>query len=690
MKHMVFALLVFWGTYSAIYATETMLQGLLVSIEKYDLAPLDYAENDVMKLANLLMTRYNGVAQACIDTPNNERGGDAPMKAVMEKIELWCKSLKNSDTAVLYLAGHGVRDADGKLYLAMINFDTKNFDTAAIPLAWIRDRFGEAKGKNKLLLLDTCFAGTAKSVDFAQASSAESGAAFAEAKDVVVIASSRENEKSWLWGDAKHSLFTYWVIEAFKGHADFNNDRTVTCDEIVRYLQTNVPLIAKIVLNKDQHPVVLNAEAGKDFKLPLRASSPERLINDMAEQIDLLMRIGNYPRLAVPEFVSGESGKFEPKYGALPRWASDELRKAVVQASRINRSSYSVLSENATRRLMQSRGLTPDDLGTEKSRELKIEGKEVPLLIDGRLTLFGNGSVALRSVLLHTEEESEVGNVGGIAMLNAAELGMTETSGVFASTHSVLPPRPEAELVSMQGVGLVDPQQRREVVEVLENREKPHPMADPNSPFKVRFEVRPMNRPNAAYVERKVVVDGNECFLPLSKGEEYRIMVKCETEHEVFMRVLVDGLNTLSQPETIKAKDIVIEAVDPKNEGEHVIMPRASLDSARPWVMPPKQERAIQGFYDANSRASTLQRFQVVDADESVAARKNYTEQLGLITIGFFKPVNPLGERRIGTGAGRRETVRIERYTGGNVPGPMMAVYNIRYLTPETLKKFSK
>ena len=676
---------------------DTTLQSLLVSIEKYEIAPLDYAENDIKQFAYLLTTRYNGSAQACVDTPNNERGGDAPMKAVMEKIKKWCESLKNDDTAVLYLAGHGVKDADGRLYLAMINFDRKNFKTAAIPLEWIRDQFGKAKGKHKLLLLDTCFAGTAKSVDFEQAGSAESAAAFAKLKNVVVIASSREDEKSWLWDDVKHSLFTYWFIEAFKGHADSDNDQILTCDEIVQYLQKNVSATAKNALNRQQHPVVFNAEAGKGFRLPLRALSPEGLIADMASQIDLLMRLewkrtGGRPRIAIPEFTSDEYGTtFDPKYGSLPRWASGELRNAVVLAAQKNQNNYSVLSEKATRQLMQSRGLTPGDLGTEKMNDVQIDGKEVLLHIDGRLTLAENGCVALRAVL--SNGEAQVGEVGGVAMLSAAKLGMTETSVVLTGTS----PRPEARLISEPGVGLVDPEQKFHVAEILAAGNTLPPIVDRKSPFKVRFQVRPINTPNAAYKERKIVVEGNRCFLTLAKGEEYRIMVECETEHEVFVRVLVDGLNTLSQPEKIITRGAIVEAAGPADEGEYVVMPRVSLDDARAWAMQPKQEYKIEGFYDAKKTKSTLQRFQVVDADDSAAARKNYTDQLGLITIGFFKPApkpnvirgdgDPEG---LGTAGGSVEDANIKMYSGTNVPGAMMAVYNIRYLTQKALDKMEK
>jgi len=250
MKRIIFTLFAFYIAVSPLLATDAALKNLLVSIEKYEISPLDFAERDVEKLGNLLQTRYNFTSQTCIDTATDDRSPDAPMRSVMGKIESWCSTLGNDDTAILYLAGHGVKDENGKLYLAMINFNRRNFDQAAIPLEWIREQYGNSKAKHKLLLLDTCYSGTAKSADFNQAGASEAGKVFSNLKNVVIITSSRDNEKSWLWKDEKHSLFTYWLIEAFKGHADSDGDRVLTCEELIKYLEDNVSWSADVALGK--------------------------------------------------------------------------------------------------------------------------------------------------------------------------------------------------------------------------------------------------------------------------------------------------------------------------------------------------------------------------------------------------------------------------------------------------------
>ena len=699
MKRLIIFFMTAFGFCSAIHAAESTFKCLLVSIEKYEIAPLDFAENDIGRLAQILMQRYDCQAQACIDTAATvgDTGEDAAKTSIMRKIESWCQSLGKDDTALLYLAGHGVKDESGKLYLAMTNFDRKNFDKAGIPLEWIRDQFGKCAGKSKLLLIDTCFAGTAKSVDFEQAGSGDVSGSFADLKEVMTIASSRGTEKSWLWGEAKHSLFTYWLIEAFKGHADSDGDRIVTSDELATYLQENVSWAAKVALEKEQNPVVMNESAGANFKLPLRAVALSRLIDDVAEQIDLQMRMEKFSRIGIPEFTTGQDRTFDPKYGALPRSIADSLRNALATKARKNRSGYTVLSDNSLRESLQSKGITPSDLGTEKTKDMRIGGEDIPLLVDGQLTMFGTGGLSLRANLLDTKGKSEVAQAGGTALLNANELAMSGISAKFAiSSNSSTPPPPSSSsLQQTPGVGLASASQLTEAQRMQDAAVLPNPLQSPTSSgetFDVWIETRPVGR--GAYTKRPFTFKGNDCYLPLSKGEEYQIRYKVVASEDVFVRILVDGLNTLSQRQTTVSKGAYIEAAPPDSDGEYVLAPRVPLEEARSWVATKGSNavHTVAGFVDANGKNDTMRRFQIVDADESAAARKNYTEQIGLITVAFYKAVSPsqASRGRIGTGMGNVERVRVEYYTDNKVPGDLIAVYNIRYMTPEMLKQTVK
>lgn len=91
-----------------------------------------------------------------------------------------------------------------------------------------------------------------------------------------------------------------------------------------------------------------------------------------------------------------------------------------------------------------------------------------------------------------------------------------------------------------------------------------------------------------------------------------------------------------------------------------------------------------------------LLEFKVVDADASVAARKNFTDQIGLITAAFYHKYVPPAyddERSMitsgarpgagaGTGFGReqQQNLDVRAYVK---PGDLWAVINIRYVLQE-------
>ena len=214
--------------------------------------------------------------------------------------------------------------------------------------------------------------------------------------------------------------------------------------------------------------------------------------------------------------------------------------------------------------------------------------------------------------------------------------------------------------------------------------------------FDVWFGTRPIGS-KGAYRKQNLQFRGNDAYLAIDKGVEYVIYFKSAYSDDVYVRVLVDGLNTLSQLEsTISKAFVVVPAAT--SEGEYVVAPRVPLDEARPWFVPKGTSVcSISGFVDANGKSDTLRRFQVVDADQSAAARKNYTDQTGMITVVFYKAVIPPETRRgeappdndqqLGTDMANPETVKLNYVKTKKVPGEMIAAYSIRYMTPEALKK---
>ena len=53
-----------------------------------------------------------------------------------------------------------------------------------------------------------------------------------------------------------------------------------------------------------------------------------------------------------------------------------------------------------------------------------------------------------------------------------------------------------------------------------------------------------------------------------------------------------------------------------------------------------------------------LNEFKVVDAAQSVAARQQFTDQIGIITAAFYDP--PVQSRGLGTGLGEQREAKID------------------------------
>ncbi|MFD5433490.1 caspase domain-containing protein [Kitasatospora sp. NPDC127067] len=80
-------------------------------------------------------------------------------RAVGDALE-WA-SREASDLLLVYYAGHGLLDEDGRLHLALVGTDPARVGFTAVPLELIKRDVARAPAKARILLLDCCFSGRA-------------------------------------------------------------------------------------------------------------------------------------------------------------------------------------------------------------------------------------------------------------------------------------------------------------------------------------------------------------------------------------------------------------------------------------------------------------------------------------------------------------------------------------------------
>ncbi len=72
-----------------------------------------------------------------------------------------------------------------------------------------------------------------------------------QGKGRIILTASDANEVSAEKEELQHGVFTYYLLEALRGQADFDGDGVLTMDEVYRYVSDNIPPAT----GQEQHPV---------------------------------------------------------------------------------------------------------------------------------------------------------------------------------------------------------------------------------------------------------------------------------------------------------------------------------------------------------------------------------------------------------------------------------------------------
>ena len=664
-------------------------KALLVGIEKYTKAsPLQFVGNDLEQLATALDDRGGFDVSTVVDSARGSVGatpGASERDALQQRIESWLQGIRAKETALLYFSGHGFRDTNGKLYLAAIDCDPRDPIPGGIPVQWLRKKLENCPAKSKLLILDACHAGSAKGdepVPLAKAINVE----FRQMAGVTTLASCMGSEKSYLWSDKKQSLFTYFVAQGLRGHADANpQDDVVTVNELDTYVNDNVAKIAQSVLSATQTPTrIQGPNVTQHDVVNLKPGNLKGSLDDMAEQMDLLMRREKLPAVGVvPQFAydKGQGLALGIDYGTLPSYLATELANRLGDKKQ---AEYRVVNPNAMGEILGERDVKPSEVGTSKTKGIAVEAAaeqvKLPAIISGTVVGRHKDKFQIKCQLLGTDWYDTIGSAGATAALNEQELAMMGVSFRVREDdrREQAPTVGSYVSVSAQLIGNVEPrlQQPEDV------------LASPRFPCGVEIRVKQGGR----WQDRPLTFRDGRYDVELNTGDIYGIWLNNRSNQEVFARLLVDGLNTL--PEKSQYKGVFVESAE---QASHMVQaPPVSLAEARAWALYPKGEfpiknadgeteirsyagvYSIRGFYASEGDRDPYNEFVVVDASQSVATQRGYTKHLGLITAAFYEAADKRS-RGGGSGYGRRYDDQLQRYQGKNTPGNLLGVIHIRY-----------
>lgn len=218
---------------------------------------------------------------------------NATLFNIKNAITDWLYKNADKDSYVLiYFAGHGGLEED-KLGTETDNwakyllpFDTvkDNLYASALSNREFHDLLRSIKSRKLVIFMDSCYSGGVsggKARDVDVKITDDPYKKLAEGEGRLVIAASQPNQQSFENDGLGHGVFTYHLIEALSGAADFDKDGVVTAMEVYQYLSENVPKTVKRLEGREQVPL-FRAELKTDFVV---AVNNERICEINCEKI---------------------------------------------------------------------------------------------------------------------------------------------------------------------------------------------------------------------------------------------------------------------------------------------------------------------------------------------------------------------------------------------------------------------
>ncbi|MFK8911310.1 caspase, EACC1-associated type [Streptomyces sp. YS-3] len=214
---------------------------LLVATYEYQdagLRRLTAPAHDAESLAAVL--RDPEIADFEVTTLVNE-----PHHRVGEAIGDLFRDRRRDDLTLLYFTGHGLKDDEGRLHLAMGNTRRDNLAFTSLPAEQIDRAMTGCASRQQVLILDCCYSGAFPAGRLAKGDTDMHTLERFRGTGRSVLTASDATQYSFegddLHGGAPQSVFTRHLVSGLRdGSADLDGDGNITLDELYAYVHDRV------------------------------------------------------------------------------------------------------------------------------------------------------------------------------------------------------------------------------------------------------------------------------------------------------------------------------------------------------------------------------------------------------------------------------------------------------------------
>jgi branched-chain amino acid transport system substrate-binding protein len=266
-------------------------KALLIGTKTYQTGfkPLNSAPYDVEALADLLRhPEIGGFDPENVQVLVDRASGD-----LATQIETWYLQHGKDDFALLFIAGHGVKDADRKLHFAATNTQKVGeglITTTAVAASSLSNWMQRSKAKRQVVILNCCFSGA-----FGDLVPMDEGVIDVEevlgAEGRVVMTSTTSMDYAFERQNGELSVYGHYFVEGLRtGAAAIHGNDEITVGELHQYVSRKVQeeapaMLPKLFAKGDGHRLWIAKVALGDPEVKYR-KKVEEIIREDGDEID--------------------------------------------------------------------------------------------------------------------------------------------------------------------------------------------------------------------------------------------------------------------------------------------------------------------------------------------------------------------------------------------------------------------
>ena len=216
---------------------------LIIGLEQYEKtdAKAAYADADAKVFSDYASLKL-GISQNRIKTLVNE---NADISDVLLSVKDWLSRAvkKEKSDVYIFFAGHGLASDDGeKMYLLPYDGSPRLLSRTALLRDELFADIAAANPRSVTVFLDTCYSGTTRGTDMLIAARPIAIRAKEQAvpEGFTVMTAAAGDQTAKPLEEAKHGMFSYFLMKGMEGDADANSDNQITAGELHAYVQQNV------------------------------------------------------------------------------------------------------------------------------------------------------------------------------------------------------------------------------------------------------------------------------------------------------------------------------------------------------------------------------------------------------------------------------------------------------------------